>query len=201
MKLELRVGICRSKCDLWVWVLLISIFGLTGCVNNLYNKTVPGELEGSLRVEWRKPNSFVYIPDPDNPLRFTRGENQGFVEPGDMWTDGGSIPRQFWIFKNYSPWGYGPAFIVHDWLFHMQDCELPGYEQYDLKTAAVIMAEVMKTLLEDPEFDYGSKQSIYLMYKAVQTKPARDAWEDRNCKPVERALPPGPPDKVFEVSF
>lgn len=123
------------------------------------------------------------------------------IQPAEMWTDGGSIPRPFWVFRNYSPWGFGPAFIVHDWLFRMQDCELPGYQDYDLKTAATIMSEVMKTLLEDPDFDYGGKWSMYLMYKAVQTEPARAAWEDRECRPVDPVVRKARPDAVFEFSF
>ena len=33
---------------------------------------MPGKLEGRLTAEWRKPNSFIFIPNPDDPLRFTR---------------------------------------------------------------------------------------------------------------------------------
>ncbi len=180
---------------------MILAIGLSGCSAQHYKETVAGKLKGELIVEWRKPNSFVYIPSQDNPLRFTRGTNGDVIEPKRMWTDGGSIPRQFWVFKNYSPWGYGPAFIVHDWLFHMQDCELPGYERYDLKTAAVIMSEIMKTLHQDPEFDYGDASSIYLMYKGVQTPLAIQAWEDRNCELVEALVFPGEPDAVIKLTF
>jgi hypothetical protein len=175
--------------------------GLAGCAAQHYEKTVAGELKGDLIIEWRKPNSFVFIPSLNNPLRFTRGTNHEVIQPDRMWTDGGSIPRPFWVFKNYSPWGYGPAFIVHDWLFHMQDCKLPGYEKYDLKTAAMVMSEVMKTLLEDPGFDYGDKSSMYLMYKAVQTESARHAWDERNCKPVDDKVTRRHPDAIFHFSF
>nr|WP_249779640.1 DUF1353 domain-containing protein [Bradyrhizobium sediminis] len=34
-----------------------------------------------------------------------------------MYTDGGSIPRIAQIFNGLSPWGFGPAYIVHDWIF------------------------------------------------------------------------------------
>ena len=133
---------------------------LAGCATQHYERTESGTLEGDLTVQWRKPNSFLFVPSADHPLKFTRRSNGDLIQPDRMWTDGGSIPRPFWVFQNYSPWGYGPAFIVHDWLFHMHDCRLPGYEKYDLKTAATIMSEVMKTLLEDPQFDYGGKTSM-----------------------------------------
>jgi hypothetical protein len=116
-----------------------------------------------------------------------------------MYTDGGSIPRPFWVLRNYSPWGFGPAFVVHDWLFHMQNCQLPGYEAYTLHDAAVIMSEVMKTLMESPGFEYGSKSSVYLMYEAVQTAPAAASWEHGECiRPTERGLP-ATPDATFVV--
>lgn len=183
-------------------ILIIFIFViLTGCAARHYESVSVGNLQGKLVVEWRKPNSFVFVPSLDDPLRFTRGSNSEVIQPDRMWTDGGSIPRPFWVFKNYSPWGYGPAFIIHDWLFHMQDCQLPGHEKHNLKSAAMVMSEVMKTLLEDPDFDYGDKSSIYLMYKAVQTKAARSAWEDRNCQAVESVDTLGAPDGVFHFSF
>lgn len=173
---------------------------LTGCAARHYDGIEVGALKGDLIVEWRKPNHFVYLPSEDNPLRFTRGSNNGVIEPLKMWTDGGSIPRAFWVFRNYSPWGYGPAFIVHDWLFRMQHCEIDGYDEYDVKTAAIVMSEVMKTLMEQPDFDYGSKQSMYLMYKAVMSEPARSSWEKRDCVPVDTARL-AEPDLRFTISF
>lgn len=198
-----KTMILRKKAKLRMWIVLTAIISssLIGCATRHYESTVAGELEGDLIVEWRKPNSFVFLPSSENPLRFTRGTNNEVIQPDRMWTDGGSIPRPLWVFKNYSPWGYGPAFIVHDWLFHMQDCELPGYTKYDLETAATIMSEVMKTLIEDPMFDYGDESSMYLMYKAVQTEPARTAWEDRNCAPVDEKVKRSMPDAVFRFTF
>ncbi len=165
-----------------------------------------GTLTGCLQVSntdgLRHVNEGVWWSDTgDHPLKFTRGRKGDVIQPDRMWTDGGSIPRQFWVFKNYSPWSYGPAFVVHDWLFRMQDCQLPGYDKYDLKTAATVMSEVMKTLLEDPQFDYGDKTSMYLMYEAVQTEPARKAWEDHDCQPVPEAVERSLPDEVFHFSF
>ena len=116
-----------------------------------------------------------------------------------MYTDGGSVPRPFWILRNYSPWGYGPAFIVHDWLFHEQNCKEGDYQNYSVKEAAKIMSEVMKTLMESPNFRYGSKSSMYAMYEAVQTTPAVDAWEHGKCvKPGEIQIK-RTPDATFVV--
>lgn len=84
----------------------------------------------------------------------------------------------------------------------MQDCKEEGYEKYSLESAATIMSEVMKTMMETPGFDYGSKGTVYLMYKAVQTQPARDAWSDGICRIVDLGfLSSQPADEVFVVEF
>ena len=102
---------------------------LSGCAALHYQRTEAGNLSGRVVVEWREPDLFVFRPDLDRPLTFVRSGGDT-IKPGEMLTDGGSIPRPFWVFKNFSPWGYGPAFIVHDWFFHMQNCKLPGHERY-----------------------------------------------------------------------
>jgi hypothetical protein len=183
-------------------VILGAICGVSGCAARHYGDTQAGtRLSGSLRVEWRKPNRFLFVPDESDPLTFVRHDGSTIV-PETMWTDGGSIPRPFWVLKNFSPWGYGPAFIVHDWLFHMHRCRLPGWEGFDVKIAAQVMSEVMKTLMETPGFDYGDKQTVYSMYLAVQTPAAASAWNGQ-CNPPS-ILANGilsPPDAVFEIRY
>jgi hypothetical protein len=173
---------------------------LSGCATYHYNHTPPGQLSGKLIVEWYKPNLFKYKPDAGDPLTFVRS-NGDIVKPKEMVTDGGSIPRAFWVFKNYSPWGYGPAFVAHDWLFHVKNCNLPGYPAYSLKDAAWVMSEVMKTLMATPGFDYGSKSSMYLMYVAVQTAPAKEAWEHGTCQDPSVIRPLGAPDATIKLDF
>jgi hypothetical protein len=182
------------------WSVIFSILLVSGCASLHYERTERGQLNGKVIVEWRKPDLFTFRPDSEQPLLFVRKSGEE-IKPEAMFTDGGSIPRPFWVLKNYSPWGYGPAFIVHDWLFHMQNCKLPGYEKYSVEEAATIMSEVMKTMMESPGFDYGSKTTMYLMYEAVQSQPARDAWTNGRCvTPELRALAPAP-DEVFVVEF
>jgi hypothetical protein len=174
---------------------------VSGCATLHYRRTETGELRGRVTVEWRKPDLFSYRPDVDQPLLFVRKTGEE-IKPGLMFTDGGSIPRAFWVLKNYSPWGYGPAFVIHDWLFHMQNCKLPGYENYSVGKAATVMSEVMKTMMESPGFDYGSKTTMYLMYEAVQTQPAREAWNEGRCVTPERELRAlSAPDAVFVIEF
>ena len=159
-----------------------------------YNHTDTGTLKGKLLVQWIKPDQFIFIPDERNPLTFTRS-NGTVIKPGRMYTDGGSIPRVMWAFRNYSPWGYAPAFIIHDWLFVMKECKLPGFEAYNHQIAADIMAEVIKTLMEDPRYGEKSPLVLYSMYKAVSSSIAKELWENSKCSepPLEsgeRALLP-----------
>ena len=153
-----------------------------------FARTSSGVLTGSLTVRWYRPDLFVYTPEATAPLRFTRSTGET-IQPLEMYTDGGSIPRVLWVFRNYSPWGYGPAFVIHDWLFHVNNCHLPGYPAYSLGDAAKVMSEVMKTLMRKPGFDYGSALSMYLMYLAVRSPPAQSAWDHGRCLQAPVAAP------------
>ena len=149
-------------------------------------------------VQWVDPDEFIFLPDNDRPLTFTRS-NQDAITPGRMYTDGGSIPRPFRVFQHYSPWGYAPAFIVHDWLFHMRHCQLPGYEKYTLDEAAWVMSEVMKTMMEQDEEVPTDKLALYAMFEAVRSPMAVTLWnqsKEESCKepfmgPAAAPPPPG----------
>lgn len=188
------------KTEIRYWMLgILSLSLCTGCAQRHYDRVEPGELHGKLIVEWMEPDRFLFRPDQQNPLTFERQSGQ-VITPQAMVTDGGSIPRPLWVLRNYSPWGYGPAFIVHDWLFYQQDCQLPGADEWTLEEAALVMSEVMKTMMESPDFDYGDKFTVYSMYKAVQTPPARAAWNDHECPEFDPQAD-WQPSVRFVVSF
>ena len=44
------------------------------------------------------------------------------IVPDVMSTDGGSVPQVFSGIPGLSPWGLGPAYIIHDWLFEVRRC-------------------------------------------------------------------------------
>lgn len=173
MKLKAIVAVCAA------------LF-LTGCTDWLfswfYNGTDTGKLKGKLVVEWLGQDRFLFVPDATEPLIFTR-ENKEEIRPQRMYTDGGSIPPALRAIKTYSPWGYAPAFIVHDWLFAMKQCKIPGYEKYDLDKAATIMAEVIKTLMEDKDNRFGGPRKLahYSMYEGVRSPVARKYWDEGTC--------------------
>jgi len=151
-----------------------------------YDQTDTGELKGRLVVEWVDQDKFIFLPDQQNPLKFTR-KNKDVIEPQRMFTDGGSIPAPLRAIKSYSPWGYAPAFIVHDWLFVMKHCKVPGYEKYDLEKAATIMSEVMKTVMENPKYGGPNKLVHYSMYEAVRSKTASEYWDTGTCETPDGA--------------
>lgn len=164
---------------------------LGGCLDRFfgwhYDNTAKGDLKGTLRVTWIGTDAFLYEPDPADPLTFKRADGTT-ITPAAMFTDGGSIPTALRAIKGYSPWGYAPAFIIHDWLFVMRQCKLPGHEKYDLDTAATIMAEAMKTLMEKPQFGGPNKLLHYSMYEGVRTPTARTYWNEGKCNTPGAAM-------------
>ena len=165
-------------------IAIAATIGLGGCLDMLYGRhydqTKSGDLKGTLRVTWLNNDSFLYEPDPANPLTFKRADGSS-ITPAAMYTDGGSIPSALRALKGYSPWGYAPAFIIHDWLFVMKQCKLPGFESYDLEAAATVMAEAMKTLMEKPQFGGPNKLVHYSMYEGVRSSTAKDYWDNGAC--------------------
>ena len=107
---------------------------LASCGHVDYENAPAGKFSGSLFVMWIDDGgalgdgTFVYVPHPDQPQKFTRTA-QGSVrtiKPQMMYTDGGSIPRIAQVFQGFNPWGYAPAYIVHDWLFVARQCNTDG---------------------------------------------------------------------------
>jgi len=98
------------------------------------------------------------VPNPRDPLRFTRAEGQGSVRvlaPEMMYTDGGSTPRAAQLLNGLNPWGYAPAYMVHDWLFVARHCLTDGtptpsertVADMEFRESAEIIAEAIKTLV------------------------------------------------------
>ncbi len=128
-----------------------------------YDTAPVGRFEGSLFVMWigeggsSGDGAFVYVPNPAAPLTFTRsgGLPFGEIAPEMMYTDGGSIPKPAQLFRGFSPWGYAPGYMIHDWLFVARHCNLDGTPTnaerrmagMEFQTSANIMAETIKTLL------------------------------------------------------
>jgi hypothetical protein len=145
----------------------LTVLALASCGSIDYDE-VPetSKFDGRLFIMWVGEGSaysgdgrFVFIPNPKDPLTFTRFDESGVavglpIKPEIMYTDGGSIPRLATVFKGLSPWGYAPAYMVHDWLFIAHHCNVdktPTEEEQrvsglEFSDSSFIMAEAIKAL-------------------------------------------------------
>jgi hypothetical protein len=151
-----------------------------------------GELKGRVLVEWVGEDRFVYRASPGPPLSFRPSFMRTAIVPDDMYTDGGSIPRLFWNIPGLSPWGLGPAYIIHDWLFEVHRCNRPAPPEVRAVTfqqSALILAQVGKALIGAGLIQHNMLDAIVW---AVRTGYVQDAWDRpgsaADCKmPLARA--------------
>ncbi|PIE15368.1 MAG: hypothetical protein CSA68_06745 [Rhodobacterales bacterium] len=145
-----------------ILLLLITVLAACGTVD--FDKAPVGRFEGSLLVMWVREGNrlgdgrFVFVPSRTNPLTFHRNKPGAAVtriRPEMMYTDGGSIPKAGQLFNGFSPWGYAPAYMIHDWLFVARHClndGAPSDEERKIanmafQESAEITAEAIKTLI------------------------------------------------------
>jgi hypothetical protein len=177
---------------------------LGACAVFTYDGTLPGRLKGQLLVIWVGEDRFVYWPTTKDPLTFTLGpalqKKLGIdtIRPGLMYTDGGSIPRALRAFDGFSPWGYGPAYIMHDWIFAAHHClvqdrpdpkEAVEYEKvkrFTFDDSAELLAEVMKTLMVDQKVRTKPEvfNAISFGVDSVVAKNLWDSTDPNSCDPV-----------------
>lgn len=132
-----------------------------------YDNLPEGEIQGTLLVMWVDEGSddhgdgrFLFIPDPDDPLRLIRGAGATPTEirPEMIYTDGGSIPKAAQLFRGFSPWGYAPAYMIHDWLFVARHCLT------DAKSDSDIVLSDAKKSIEGMEF----QESAEIIGEAIE---------------------------------
>lgn len=94
-----------------------------------------------------------------------------------MFTDGGSIPRALWSVKDFSPWTYCPAFLIHDWLFDLHHC---GLDTRSFETVRDNMLEGVCTLMETGVCRM-NRLAFDLIYAGIDSFVARQAWNKPDC--------------------
>jgi len=158
---------------------MIILITLSSCASESYRDTPSGNFSGALDVRWIRNDYFVFIPDEKEPLTFTRKDGTT-ITPKKMYTDGGSIPRFLWGVKGLSPWGYAPAYIVHDWLFEAQHCGYEPDNKFSFDDSVSLMAETMKTVMEiSPEVrSYFVFDSVVA---AIGSPIAEKIWNGGSC--------------------
>jgi hypothetical protein len=168
---------------------------LCSCAGTRFYAKVDGGgiIVGRPCIEWLKPDQFVYDREKNKTFLFVR-PNHEVIRPGDIETDGGSIPRLLWVQKGYSPWTFAPAYLIHDWLYEAHRRGIPAGVSadgrplyYDKKQADWIMAEVIKAQMELTVYDTPkSAEQLRNIYWAV-SEFGDTAWNEK-AHPVEALL-------------
>ncbi|TYR31945.1 hypothetical protein FY036_12690 [Mesorhizobium microcysteis] len=188
---------------------LICLFGLWGCSTPppRVDPNDPGIVSGKLMVFWDGEDRFVYFPYYDDPLVYTLPKHVAqrlgvtTIRPGAIYTDGGSIPRAVRGVVGFSPWGYGPAYIVHDWLFVAHHCivhdgvgtldrrdhdEAEKVRNVDFPMSADILGGIIQALIRQEKVPPRALAPDAI-YGAVDSFVAKGLWDNddpRSCKPV-----------------
>ncbi len=179
---------------------ILSLLLIPACTDPQWGIRQDGEFTGRVFLMWTGPGSgtngdgkFVYIPDPDNGLTFTRNvayPDYNTISPGVMYTDGGSVPRVAQVFKGLQPWGYAPAYMVHDWLFVAQDCIRSGdANSNEAKMAGMpfdesvyISTETLQALIRQGQIAEGDVKSPAVIASAVGGPWTRARWASGDCR-------------------
>lgn len=191
-----------------IFASVLSASLLAGCASVKYSETPQATFSGALDVRWIKNDYFLFVPDPADPFTITRKSGQK-IQPGRMYTDGGSIPRFLWGVKGLSPWGYAPAYIAHDWVFTVHQCGLDpprNSQPFSFEDSIAIMAESLKAVMENDRDarDYFVFDSVV---QGVASPIAFRLWNGGSCKrppPELKSFVEGtetPSDFVMRIDF
>jgi hypothetical protein len=180
------------------------LFSRTRAVFACLLKSSAGLFDGVATVEWAGEDYFIYRPGKD-PLSFQpsfwKGTTKRIV-PKLMYTDGGSIPRFFWNIPGLSPWGFGPAYVIHDYIFTVHRCGWydPDVADIDFDKSAEVLAEVGKALID---LHYIKHDALDAIVWGVKTQYARTLWDTpgdpvKDCaKP--KSFAPGVTVATFDI--
>jgi hypothetical protein len=156
-----------------------------------------GRLGGRVVTMWVGEDKFIYVPAPKGGwFYFETAQSGKLIEPGLMYTDGGSIPRFARAWQGFSPWGFGPAYVIHDWIFYGHHCVVDGRNDgrfNDVKDitfdeSALILAQVIKTLVDHgqvPENAFATD----IISNAVDSTVARALWDKGGACEPSRVTP------------
>jgi hypothetical protein len=195
------------KCDMKYYFVRSIAIGLTllltGCISVHYQPDTPSYFSGRVLVIWvgeteggAGDGTFLFVPSPVEPLVFHRNaaDTHGrLIEPGLMYTDGGSIPKIAQVFNGLSPWGYAPAYMIHDWIFTARHCLVDGEDDpkygqvrdIDFDESAEILNEAISALVNQRQVRRDDL-AIGAITGAVDSFVARDLWQKPGaCKALK----------------
>ncbi|TAZ83271.1 hypothetical protein ELH72_08350 [Rhizobium ruizarguesonis] len=169
---------------------LLACVVVAGCETIDFDNLPSGKFSGTLIVMWvgeggkAGDGKFVFVPDPHNRLSFTRGGVSTPIVPGVMYTDGGSVPKVVQPFRGFNPWGYAPAYMVHDWIFTAHHCISDGKKDpaylamadIDFYESGVILGEAIQTLMAE-KLVKKNDVAKFAITTAVLSPVARNVWD------------------------
>ena len=156
-----------------------------------------GTFSGRLELQAERGNRFIYIPDKDSPFTFVTSNNE-VIAPQSMYTNGGSIPPVLWLAPGLSPWTYGPAFVLHDWLFRQHHCHYAGYERVSFEDSARILTEAMDTL-EHLGLVPRNPRAVAIITRGAHSRVARVVWDRGFCTPQKFGAGPAKTNPIVKV--
>jgi hypothetical protein len=192
-------------------------FLLGSCVSPFVDAKL-GRMSASVHIVWVGADNFVFVPAwIGTTFTFETARTGRLIAPGLMYTDGGSIPRVAQIFPAFSPWAYGPAYIIHDWIFYGRHCyvdrELPQMRLYNdaarfddvngdetkpsshprhdaitFDESALILAEVIKTMVDWKQVQ-SRNVAADLISSAVDSPVALASWNASGRCDAQRVIP------------
>lgn len=165
--------------------------------DELYAKLRVGTFENAPRLIWNG-----YDAKTGTPMFLFEKGSFGYVTPAGrrivpntMDTDGGSIPQILHSIGSFTAWGYGPAYIIHDWLFVAHKCGGTDDSSVTFEESALHLAEAIKTLMEKGFVNYDKsvqvfpkkEDTLYLIYQVVRSDYALSLWQDTQSVKCRRS--------------
>lgn len=190
-------------------IIFLSLFA-SGCSSPFFGVR-ESRINRPVNTVWVGANKFVYVPGDNATYSFTFETSEGHVlAPGLMYTDGGSIPRFAQGLKGFSPWDYGPAYIVHDWVFYARNCavdhllrdedpfedrrrfadvyRMPGGIVMDFHASSRVLAEAIWAIMDDGEVRR-APFSAAVISSAVDSAFALALWNETGACARKRVAP------------
>lgn len=134
---------------------------------------------GILHTCWMGSREWMYIPDQNNPLRYTSKNGMVITLNRPFITDGASIPKLLWSIPWLDPYVWFPAALLHDYLWELR---YSGEALTDFKTSNILLKEACGTLNVPPFFQFLIYWSVTLFgrklwRRGISSRNPTDAFQ------------------------
>jgi hypothetical protein len=126
----------------------------------------------NVRLEWLRPNYFEFIPKKNNPFAFIRHNGEP-ITPRNFFTDGGSFPRLVRWNEDLDPFGWLPAYLLHDYEFDQHHCH---ETTKTLDEVNATLMEAIRTLMEMGKIP-NDHAVFWIIYAFVNSPVVQYFWD------------------------